>query len=73
MTLDHVQHVEGPSGTALVLLQEGGENSIVIVGGANQKARVFSDTEAQVGWEKRSVVLFSVMQAWVSWRGLVAA
>eukprot|EP00879_Flechtneria_rotunda_P013469 GHRR01014063.1.p1 GENE.GHRR01014063.1~~GHRR01014063.1.p1 ORF type:complete len:365 (+),score=170.54 GHRR01014063.1:1194-2288(+) len=34
--LDHLKEVEGPSGTAVVLLQAQGENSIIIVGGANQ-------------------------------------
>lgn len=34
--LSHLRGVEGPSGTALILLQRSGENSIVIVGGANQ-------------------------------------
>lgn len=33
--LDQLRCVPGPSGTALILLQQGGENSIVIVGGAN--------------------------------------
>lgn len=33
-----LREVEGPSGTALILLQSSGENSIVIVGGANQSS-----------------------------------
>ncbi|MBA3709784.1 MAG: ribokinase [Planctomycetes bacterium] len=34
--LDHLGMVEGASGQAFILLQHGGENSIIIVGGANQ-------------------------------------
>lgn len=33
--LDHLSTVEGPTGQAVVMLQPGGENSIIIVGGAN--------------------------------------
>jgi len=33
----HVAIVPGESGQALILLQQGGENSIIIVGGANQR------------------------------------
>jgi len=36
VNLQHLREVEGPCGTALILLQNSGENSIVIVGGANQ-------------------------------------
>uniref|UniRef100_A0A7S0X1M1 Ribokinase n=1 Tax=Chlamydomonas leiostraca TaxID=1034604 RepID=A0A7S0X1M1_9CHLO len=36
--LAHLKDVPGPSGTALILLQANGENSIIIVGGANQAA-----------------------------------
>eukprot|EP00775_Hariotina_reticulata_P011051 gene11051-11206_t len=36
VNLDHLKAVQGPSGTAIILLQPKGENSIVIVGGANQ-------------------------------------
>ncbi|MBA2479438.1 MAG: ribokinase [Planctomycetes bacterium] len=35
--LDHLAMVEGPTGQAFILLQRGGENSIIIVGGANQR------------------------------------
>ncbi|KAG2440419.1 hypothetical protein HYH02_010307 [Chlamydomonas schloesseri] len=41
--LAHAAEVEGPCGTALILLQAGGENSIIIVGGANQAAWKLSD------------------------------
>ncbi|GBF91895.1 hypothetical protein Rsub_05000 [Raphidocelis subcapitata] len=37
--LDHLAATEGPSGTAVILLQPSGENSIIIVGGANQDSR----------------------------------
>ncbi|KAI8473299.1 MAG: Ribokinase-like protein [Monoraphidium minutum] len=37
--LDYLGATEGPSGTAVILLQPSGENSIIIVGGANQDAR----------------------------------
>lgn len=30
--IDHLREVEGPSGTAVILVQPSGENSIVIVG-----------------------------------------
>lgn len=33
--LDHVNSVDGPTGHAVVMLQPGGRNSIIIVGGAN--------------------------------------
>jgi sugar/nucleoside kinase (ribokinase family) len=32
---DHLKAVPGPSGQAIVMLQPGGQNSIIIVGGAN--------------------------------------
>lgn len=32
---DHLRSVPGPSGQAIVMLQPGGQNSIIIVGGAN--------------------------------------
>ena len=37
--LDYLRETDGPSGTAVILLQPSGDNSIVIVGGANQDAR----------------------------------
>ncbi len=43
VNLAHVKEVDGPCGTALILLQKGGENSIIIVGGANQAAWQLSD------------------------------
>ena len=33
--LEHLSEVAGPTGHALVMLQPGGQNSIIIVGGAN--------------------------------------
>jgi len=36
--LGHLREVPGASGTALIFLQPGGENSIIIVGGANTDA-----------------------------------
>lgn len=33
--LDHVNSVDSPTGHAVVMLQPGGKNSIIIVGGAN--------------------------------------
>jgi ribokinase len=35
VNLDHLNAVKGPTGHALVMLQPGGRNSIIIVGGAN--------------------------------------
>ncbi|GLI68634.1 hypothetical protein VaNZ11_013004, partial [Volvox africanus] len=46
--LSHAQDVDGPCGTALILLQSGGENSIIIVGGANQAAWNLSDSVKQL-------------------------
>lgn len=43
VNLQHLREVDGPSGTALILLQRSGENSIVIVGGANQADWQLSD------------------------------
>lgn len=40
--ISHLRTVEGPSGTAVVLLQPSGENSILIVGGANTAIWEFS-------------------------------
>ncbi|HYE05512.1 MAG TPA: ribokinase [Planctomycetota bacterium] len=37
VALDHLATVAGPTGQALILLQAGGENSIILVGGANQR------------------------------------
>lgn len=48
VNLAHVREVEGPCGTALILLQKGGENSIIIVGGANQAAWQLSDAVGQL-------------------------
>lgn len=41
----HLREVEGASGTALILLQEGGENSIIIVGGANESGWRLTDAD----------------------------
>jgi ribokinase len=46
--LSHSQDVPGPCGTALILLQAGGENSIIIVGGANQAAWKLPDGVKQL-------------------------
>ncbi|PNH07921.1 Ribokinase [Tetrabaena socialis] len=46
--LSHAVDVDGPCGTALILLQAGGENSIIIVGGANQAAWQLSDSARQL-------------------------
>lgn len=35
VSLDHVNTVDAPTGHAVVMLQPGGKNSIIIVGGAN--------------------------------------
>lgn len=37
VALDHLATVDGATGQALILLQAGGENSIILVGGANQR------------------------------------
>ncbi|KAF5832813.1 Ribokinase-like protein [Dunaliella salina] len=41
--LEHLREVPGPSGTAIIILQSNGENSIIIVGGANQAEWILSD------------------------------
>ncbi|CAK0752448.1 hypothetical protein CVIRNUC_002147 [Coccomyxa viridis] len=46
--LDHLQEVEGPSGTAIILVQPSGENSIMIVGGANTAEWQFSEEALQL-------------------------
>ncbi|KAG2497847.1 hypothetical protein HYH03_004114 [Edaphochlamys debaryana] len=46
--LAHSADIAGPCGTALILLQAGGENSIIIVGGANQAAWNLSDGVKQL-------------------------
>ncbi|MEW5309962.1 MAG: hypothetical protein WDW38_001801 [Sanguina aurantia] len=46
--LTHMREVEGPTGTALILLQPGGENSIIIVGGANQSGWEVSEPAKQL-------------------------
>ncbi|GFR41527.1 hypothetical protein Agub_g2223 [Astrephomene gubernaculifera] len=46
--LTHAQDVAGPCGTALILLQSGGENSIIIVGGANQASWSLSEPVKQL-------------------------
>lgn len=45
VNLSHSKDIEGPCGTALILLQAGGENSIIIVGGANQATWSLSDAD----------------------------
>ncbi|WIA29510.1 hypothetical protein OEZ86_012011 [Tetradesmus obliquus] len=40
--LDHLQGSPGPTGTAVILLQSSGENSIIIVGGANQDEKAWN-------------------------------
>lgn len=52
----HLQAVDGPSGTAVVLLQHSGENSIVIVGGANTAHWEFS-SEADEALRTAAVLL----------------
>jgi len=44
----HLRPVDGPSGTAVVLLQPSGENSIIIVGGANTAEWTFSPAAEEV-------------------------
>ena len=46
--LDHLRAVPGASGTALILLQPNGENSIVIVGGANQEGWHLDESAMEV-------------------------
>ncbi|KAK9906897.1 hypothetical protein WJX75_009892 [Coccomyxa subellipsoidea] len=46
--LDHLKEVNGPSGTAVILLQPSGENSILIVGGANTAAWDFDDAALEL-------------------------
>ncbi|WIA09426.1 hypothetical protein OEZ85_008831 [Tetradesmus obliquus] len=45
--LDHLQERPGPTGTAVILLQSSGENSIIIVGGANQDEEAWSLSEQE--------------------------
>ncbi|MBA3847073.1 MAG: ribokinase [Planctomycetes bacterium] len=47
VALDHLAPVAGPTGQALILLQAGGENSIILVGGANQHWDDGLDTATQ--------------------------
>lgn len=42
-SIDHLREVQGPSGTAVILVQPSGENSIVIAGGANTAEWDFND------------------------------
>ncbi|BDA46191.1 Ribokinase [Coccomyxa sp. Obi] len=46
--LDHLREVHGPTGTAVILLQPSGENSIIIVGGANTAAWDFDDAALEL-------------------------
>ncbi|GAX74133.1 hypothetical protein CEUSTIGMA_g1582.t1 [Chlamydomonas eustigma] len=55
--LTHLREVDGPSGTALILLQQSGENSIVIVGGANQSHWVLTDAVKDIIRSAGSVLL----------------
>lgn len=52
----HLRAVNGPSGTAVVLLQPSGENSIIIMGGANTAQWLFSP-EAEQALKTAAVVL----------------
>eukprot|EP01026_Neomeris_dumetosa_P079769 TRINITY_DN87448_c0_g1_i3.p2 TRINITY_DN87448_c0_g1~~TRINITY_DN87448_c0_g1_i3.p2 ORF type:complete len:237 (-),score=50.97 TRINITY_DN87448_c0_g1_i3:157-867(-) len=46
--LSLVRRVQGPTGTAVILLQPSGENSIIIVGGANTADWTFGDDTLDV-------------------------
>ncbi|CAL5227637.1 g10642 [Coccomyxa viridis] len=46
--LDHLREVDGPSGTAVILVQPSGENSIMIVGGANTADWEFDESALQL-------------------------
>jgi ribokinase len=46
--IDHLRAVQGPSGTAAILVQPSGENSILIVGGANTAKWEFADATQQL-------------------------
>ncbi|KAK9791827.1 hypothetical protein WJX73_002988 [Symbiochloris irregularis] len=46
--VSHLRAVEGPTGSAIILLQPSGENSIMIVGGANKAEWSFSEEAQEV-------------------------
>jgi len=46
--LDHVKTVTGPTGHAVVMLQPGGTNSIIIVGGANAAWPTLEDGKSRL-------------------------
>lgn len=53
----HLKVVPGPSGTAIILLQPSGENSIVLVGGANVSGWAISTDEEQLLHQAGAVLL----------------
>jgi len=57
VNLMHLREVQGASGTALILLQKSGENSIVIVGGANQSHWQLTDNIKQLLQSAGAVLL----------------
>lgn len=57
VNLQHLREVEGPSGTAVIMLQEGGENSIIIVGGANQSSWDLSERSVELIQSAGAVLL----------------
>lgn len=48
VNISHLKDLKGSTGTAIILLQTSGENSIIIVGGANQAQWQLSDATKQL-------------------------
>ncbi|KAK9867493.1 hypothetical protein WJX84_011453 [Apatococcus fuscideae] len=46
--LDYLREIDGPTGSAIILLQPSGENSIIIVGGANMTGWQITDDAKQL-------------------------
>ncbi|KAK9868378.1 hypothetical protein WJX84_011401 [Apatococcus fuscideae] len=46
--LDYLREIEGPTGSAIILLQPSGENSIIIIGGANMSGWKITDDAQQL-------------------------
>ncbi|DBA71361.1 TPA: hypothetical protein ACH3X2_011170 [Trebouxia sp. C0005] len=47
--LSYLREIEGPSGTAMIMVDPSGENIIMIVGGANQSKWKFSESDHKLG------------------------
>ncbi|KAI5058552.1 hypothetical protein GOP47_0026722 [Adiantum capillus-veneris] len=54
--LDHLSSVPEPTGHAVVMLQPGGQNSIIIVGGANVSWRRLESTSSQFSMQTQQLI-----------------